>query len=205
MTERLERFAAADSSGSVKLAQAFFRFGVDGEIGISGDLVFVDQLGNPYELDVAVGRRTAGNNFSDLPQPQPLVVHPLPNRFMANRRSHRVKSFRKSSRRKVGEHNRLVIRVAGGSRLEQRFQIQFDIGAGRNLFFRPAPGRLTRPIAGSFASSSNSARPRSMVLREQSSTSATYFTPPYPSCLASSNSRRGKKPAKTGGVAEGFS
>ena len=117
MIERLERFAAADSSGSIELAQAFFRFGVDGEIGISGGLIFVDQFGNPYELNVTVGRGTAGNNFADLPQPQLLVVHPLPNRFVANRRSHGVKSFRKSSRRKIGEHNRLVIGVAAGSRL----------------------------------------------------------------------------------------
>ena len=47
MIERLERFAAADPSGSVELAQAFFCLGVDGEIGISGGLVFVDQLGDP--------------------------------------------------------------------------------------------------------------------------------------------------------------
>lgn len=55
---------------------------------------------------------------------------PLPNRFVDNRRSHRVESFRESSRRKIGEHGRLVIRVAGGSRLEQRFHIQFDLGVG---------------------------------------------------------------------------
>ena len=184
MIERLERFAAVNSADSVEFAQMFFRLGVDGEIGISENLVFVDQLGDPYELDVAVGRRAAGNHLADLPQPQFLIAHPLPNRFVADRRSHCGKSFGKSSRRKVGKHNRLVVRVACGSRLEMRFQIQFYFGVGRNLFFRPAPGRLTWLDAGSFVQLSNSARPRSMVLREQLSVSATYVTPPYPSCLA---------------------
>jgi hypothetical protein len=92
--------------------------------------------------------------------------------------------------RKVGEHNRLVVRVACGSRLELRFQVLLYFGVGRNLFFRPAPGRLVWPAAGSFVKSSNSAKPRWTVLREQWSTSATYVTPPYPSCLASSAANR---------------
>jgi hypothetical protein len=190
MIERFEWFAAANSPGSIEFAQSLFCLGINGEIGISRSVVFVDQLSDPDELVIPVGRRTAGNHLADLPQPQLLIVHPLPNRFVANRCFHRGKRFGNGSRRKIGEHNRFVVGIAGGSRLELRFQISLDFGVGRNLFFRPAPGRLTWPAAGSFVKSSRSARPRSMVLREQLSSSATYFTPPNPSCLASRAANR---------------
>ena len=67
------------------------------------------------KYSMAIVRRTAGNNFADLPQPQFPVVHPLPNRFVADRRSHRGKSFRKSFWRKIGEHN-----LAAGARTDGR-------------------------------------------------------------------------------------
>ena len=165
--ECLERLIAANSASTVKLAQMFFGLGVHGKVRVAQNFVFVDQRCNSLKLGIAVGMRTASQVFAYLPQSQAFIFHPLANGIVTYGSSQRVQFLREDGGREVGEDNGFVVGVARCPRVEQRVQIPLGWRVCSDLFFRPAPGRRTRPSAGSFGKSSSSAMPRSMVRVEQ--------------------------------------
>jgi hypothetical protein len=83
-----KRPRAADSPGPKQLAEMFFRFGVNGKIGIAGFVVFRYELSDPLELRITVRGVTAGEVFGNLASPQVLLIHPVPNHRGAHWRSH---------------------------------------------------------------------------------------------------------------------
>src|SRR3970282_237537 len=97
-------------------------------------------------------------------------------------------------RREVRPQYVFLVGVSSGAYLQNRFQILFEFRFGLDLFFRPAPGRPTRPAAVSVANWPSSSAPRSMVRVEHSRTSAMYSAPPCPNRATSraANRRRSR-------------
>ena len=129
--------------------------------------VFLNELGDVLKLRITVGRTAPGFDFANLSQAKVLFVHPMSNRIVASGRPQRVEFLLEPRWSQVGKDDLWIIWITGGSRFGQRLQILFDLGAGCNVFFRPAPDRRTRPATGSSSNESNSSIPRQMVLVEQ--------------------------------------
>ena len=126
--------------------------------------VLLDELCNVSELSIPIRRMATSQYLLNLPQAKILFIYPLSNDIIACWRSQAGKLLLQPRWRQVREHDFCGVRVSGSSRLKKRFQILFRVGIGSELFFRPAPGRLTRPPAGSLGSVSSSFSPRLMVL-----------------------------------------
>ena len=147
--------------------------------------VLLDEPCNVSKLSIPIRGMATGQDFLNLPQAKILCIHPLADDIIAGWRSQACKLFLQPRWRQVRKHDFWGVRISASSRLENRFQILFGVGIGSDPFFRPAPGRLTRPAAGSFGSVSSSFIPRLMVLVEQPRIFATNTIPPRPNRWAS--------------------
>ena len=111
---------------------------------------------------------TPSDIFPHLATPQADVSIPRLDRVAVDRNSLSGSFLSRLSWSLTGEHR---IGVAGGLQIKRVDQGAFELAIGINLFFRPPPGRRTRPTAGSSGSCSISWTPRSIVLRETPSSS----------------------------------
>lgn len=92
---------------------------------------------------------SASKIFANLPTANPRVIKPPRNRVSSNRSAHLIETFRQASRGQVGKHEIFFVWIARRSYFQTANQVFFFARIGCDLFFRPAPGRRTRPAAGS--------------------------------------------------------
>ncbi len=125
------------------------RFGIDREPGLAGCFELRDQFGDAFKLAVSVGMFAPRDVFANLPSTDSRVLEPLSDRIFAHGGSHLRQTLRQILRRQAGVNDVLFVGVSGSTELDARDQVGFFRRFGIDLFFRPAPGRRTRPAAGS--------------------------------------------------------
>ncbi len=190
MVQRAERLLCPYAALAEELPEMLFGLGIEGKYGVAHREVFGLQFRDPPELGVPIGAVPAFQNLLDLVSRQLLPFHPVLHDWWTDRCSHVRHHIRNLPRRQVRPEYVFLVGVSGSANLQNRFQILFEFRLGLDLFFRPAPGRRTRPAAGSVGNWSSSSAPRSMVRAEHPKTAATYSIPPYPNRVASSAAKR---------------
>ncbi len=149
MIKCFERTVAANSPFAIQKPQMLLRFGIDREPGLTGYFVLRDELGDAFKLAVSVWMFAARDVFANLASTDSRVVEPLSDRVSAHGGSHLRQTLRQILRGQVGVNDVLFIGVSSGTELDAFNQVGFFRRFGIDLFFRPAPGRRTRPAAGS--------------------------------------------------------
>ena len=126
-------------------------FRVDREPGVALRFVLFDPLADAAKLCIAISMFSTGNVLPDLSIPYSGVTKPSGDGVVSNRRPHIGESPRQIAGRQIGKKDIFFVWVACRPDFKASDQVFFFRGLGVDLFFRPAPGRRTRPAAGSSA------------------------------------------------------
>ena len=132
-----------------ELAEMLLGLGIDGEYGVSRSGVLGFQFGDSLELRVSIRALATLQNLLDLVSRQLLRFHPVLNHRRTDGRSQLAHRVGDLAWREVRPQDLGFVGVAGGAAFQNRFQVRLELRLGLDSFFRPPPGRLTRPAAGS--------------------------------------------------------
>ena len=190
VVERPEGLLRPDAAPAEKLPEMLFGLGIHGKHGVSRRGVFGLPCGDPPELGVPIRTLTSFQALLNLMSRQLLLFHPVLDDRRTDRRSSFGRHIGNLSRREVRPPYVRRVGIARNTNFQNRFQVLFERRIGLDLFFRPPPGRRTRPAARSSGNWSSSCAPRSMVRTEHPRTAAMYSTPPCPNRAASSAANR---------------